>query len=70
MRLSGRSLRKLVKDTYSKTEFFCKEVPYEQVNDISIGSSLGPVLPNIIMTVLEEIPTRSLIDSALNKTGG
>ena len=68
MKQSGRSLQKLVKETCSKTEFFCKEVPYEQVNDISMGSSLGPVLANIIMTVLEEITTRSLIDSALNKT--
>ena len=40
---------------------------YEQKDDVSMGSSLGPVLANIIMTELEETIIQQLIENDVIK---
>ena len=65
--LSKRSLRKLIKDTCTKTVFSANNILYEQLDGVSMGSSLGPVLANIIMTELENVVIRPLIDSNVIK---
>ena len=52
--LNKRTLKKLIKDTCSKTAFMCDGIIYEQTDGVSMGASLGPVLANIIMTELEK----------------
>ena len=59
--LEKRTLRKLIKDTCTKTAFSCNNVLYEQCDGVSMGSSLGPVLANLIMTELEEKVVRPLV---------
>ena len=44
------TLKKLIKDTCSKTAFSTNNKLYQQIDDVSMGSSLGPLLANIIMT--------------------
>jgi hypothetical protein len=51
--LSKRSLKKLILDSCNKTAFSFNNNLYEQFDGVSMGSSLGPVLANIIMTELE-----------------
>ena len=36
---------------------------YEQLDGVSMGSSLGPVLANIIMTELENVLIKDLLDT-------
>ena len=64
-KLSKRSLRKLIIDTCTKTVFSCNNKLYEQIDGVSMGSSLGPVLANIIMTELESLIITPLIDSGI-----
>ena len=47
------TLKKLILDCSSKTAFSFDEQIYVQQNGVSIGSSLGPVLANIILTEFE-----------------
>ena len=47
------SMRKLIKNTCKKTAFVFVNEIYEQIDGVSMGSPLAPVLPNIIMTELE-----------------
>ena len=54
---SKRSLRKLIKETCTKKAFSSDKKVYEKLDGVSMGSSLGPVLTNIIMT---EIPPLNL----------
>ena len=49
-KLKKRTLKKLILDTCSKTAFLCNNVVHEQIDGVSMGASLGPVLANIIMT--------------------
>ena len=49
-----RSLKKLLIDACTKTSFIFNNTIYEQKDGVSIGSPLGPVLANIIMTDLEK----------------
>ena len=60
--LTKTSLRKLIKDTCTKTVFSANNILYEQLDGVSMGSSLGPVLANIIMTELEDIIIKPLIN--------
>ena len=48
-----RSLKKLILDTCTKTEFSFNNIIYEQKDGVSMGFSLGPVMANIIMTELQ-----------------
>ena len=55
------TLKKLISDTCKKTTFSFKNQLYEQCDGVSIGSSLGSALANIIMTELENVIVRDLI---------
>ena len=48
--LRKRTLKKLIKVTCSKTAFIRKKKLYQQTDNVSMGSTLGPLLGNIIMT--------------------
>ena len=52
--LSKRVLKKLIIDTCRKTAFMFDNKIYEQIDGVSMGASLGPVLSNIIMTECEK----------------
>ena len=43
-------MKKLLLDSFTETVFSFDNVLYEQCDGISVGSSLGPVLANIILT--------------------
>ena len=60
--LSKRSLHKLIKETCTKTAFLSNNKVYEQLDGVSMGSSLGPVTANIIMTELENTTIKPLIN--------
>ena len=47
-------MKKLLLDTCLKTAFKFNGVIYEQKDGVCMGSSLGPLLANVIMTDLEE----------------
>ena len=51
--LTKRTLKKLIIATCSATAFTSNGKIYEQIDGVSMGASLGPVLANIIMTELE-----------------
>ena len=65
--LSKRTLKKLINDTCTKTAFTFNNQFYEQTDGVSMGSSLGPVLANIIMTEVENVVIRPLIEQGLIK---
>ena len=52
-----------MKDTCSKTAFMYDGVIYEQIDGVSMGAALGPVLANIIMTEMERVVVDQLIQS-------
>ena len=60
--LKKSTLRKLIRDTCTKTAFSCNNQLYEQIDGVSMGDSLGPVLANIIMTEFEQTIVKQLID--------
>ena len=47
------SLKKLILDTCTKTAFSFSNMIYDQKDGVSMGSLLGPVMANIMMTELE-----------------
>ena len=51
--LKKNTLRKLLKDTCTKTVFSSNNQLYKQNDGVSMGSPLGPILANILMTELE-----------------
>ena len=53
--LSKSSLKNLVLDTCQKISLPFNNKLYEQINGVSMGVSLGPVLGNIIMTEWEKV---------------
>ena len=61
--LKKRTLKKLIIDTCSKTAFSYNKVIYEQIDGVSMGACLGPVLANIIMTELEKVIVDGMIES-------
>ena len=65
--LKKRSLKKLILGTCTKTAFSFNNVIYEQKDGVSIGSSLGPVMANIIMTELENKVIKPLINDGTLK---
>jgi hypothetical protein len=66
-KLKRSALRKLIRDTCKKTVFSCKDVYYEQIDGVSIGGPLDPVMANIILTEFERIVINSLINSGIIK---
>ena len=63
--LKKSTLRKLIRDTCTKTAFSCNNQLYEQIDGVSMGGSLGPVLANIIMTEFEQTIVKQLINRGL-----
>ena len=53
--LSKCSLKKLTLDTCQKMVLSFNKKLYEQVDGVSMGRSLGPVLANILMTECEKV---------------
>ena len=49
-KLKRRTLKKLLLDACKKTAFSFNNIIYEQIDGVSMGSSLGPTLANIIIT--------------------
>ena len=64
-KLKKSTLRKLIRDTCTKTVFSCNNKLYEQTDGVSMGGSLGPVLANIIMTEFEHETINNLINQGL-----
>ena len=54
-----------MKDTCSKTVFSTNKKLYQQIDGVSMGSSLGPLLANIIMTQLERTIIKNFIDDKI-----
>ena len=65
--LRKRAMKKLIIDPCTKTAFSFNNKIYKQVDGVSIGSLLGPVLVNIIITELEKIIVKDLVDRYLIK---
>ena len=59
--LKKRALKKLILDKCTKTAFSFNNKFYQQKDCVSMGSSLGPVWANIIMTKLENVIIKPLI---------
>ena len=60
-------MKKLILDACTKTVFCFNNKFYKQIDGVSIGSPLGPVLANIIMTKLESTIVKELVDKSLVK---
>ena len=68
--LKKRSLKKLLLDACTKTSFIFNNKIYEQKDGVSMGSPLGPVLANVIMTELEEKVIRKFVEDGIIKFYG
>ena len=66
-KLGKSTLKKLIEDVCMKTVFSFNNKLYKQMDGVAMGSSLGHVLGNIIMTKLDKIVVSDLIDSGLIK---
>ena len=67
-KLRKSTLKKLILDCCTKTTFSFNNKLYDQIDGVCMGSSLGPVLANIIMTELEKRILPSLIESGAIKS--
>ena len=65
--LFNRTLKKLILDSCTKTTFSFNNQLYEQADGVSMGSSLGPVLVNIILTKFENKLVSDLVQSGIIK---
>ena len=64
--LKKLTLKKLIKDTCSKTVFSTNDILYQQIDGVSMCSSLGPLLANIILTKMEKtIIKKFIVDKIL-----
>ena len=59
--LSKRSLKKLTLDTCQRMVLSFNNKLYEQIDEVSMGGSLGTVLPKIIMTECEKVTVDKLM---------
>ena len=59
--LSKRSLKKLILDTCQRMVLSFNNKLYEQIDEVSMGGSLGTVLPKIIMTECEKVTVDKLM---------
>ena len=62
-----RTMKKLLKDCWTKSAFSFNNTIYEQIDGVSMGSCLGPVLANITMTELETVIIDKLFGANLLK---
>ena len=63
-------MKKLLIDACTKTSFIFNNTIYEQKDGVSIGSPLGPVLANIIMTDLEKNVIKKFVNNGTIKFYG
>ena len=59
------NLKKLTKDTCSKTVFSPNNKLQQQIDGVSMGSSLGLLLANIIMTEVEKTIIKKFLDDRM-----
>ena len=57
-------MKKLLLESCTKTAFSFDSV-YEQCDSVSMGSSLGPALANIILTEFENVIVKPLIKTKI-----
>ena len=55
-------MKKLLKDECSKTAFTFNDKIYKQIDGVSMGCPLGPLLANVFTTELEKDIIQKLID--------
>ena len=67
IRLRRSTLKKLIKDTCMKNDSSYDNNVYKQIDGVSMGSSIGPILEIIITTELQKIVVSDLINSGLIK---
>ena len=60
-------MKKLILDASTKTVFSFNSKFYKQIDAVSMGSLLGPVLASIIMTDLESTVVKEVVDQSLAK---
>ena len=65
--LRKRTIKKLILDACIKTVFSFNNKFYKQIDGVSMGSPLGPLLANIIMTGLESTIVKELVNKSLVK---
>ena len=65
--LRKRTMKKHSLDACTKTIFSFNSKFYKQIDGVSMGLPLGPVLANIIMTELESTIVKELVDKSLVK---
>ena len=58
-----KALKKIILDTCKKTAFSCNNKIHEQIDEINMGGSLGPMLANVIMTEIEKVVAKNLVES-------
>ena len=63
--LKKQTLKKLIKDTCSKTVFSSNNKLYQQIDGGSMGNSLRPLLANIIMTEMKKTIIKKFIDDRI-----
>ena len=61
--LKKRTMKKLLLDSCTKTAFSYDNILYQQCHGVSMGSSLAPVLANIILTEFEKVVVTPLMES-------
>jgi hypothetical protein len=61
--LKKRTLKKLLLDACTKTQFFANGDLYKQIDGVSTGSPLSPTLANIIMIALEDEIIKDLFEN-------
>ena len=64
--IKKRAMKKLLKDCCTKNTFSFNNTIYEQIDGVSMGSCLGPVLANIVMTELETVIVDKLFAANLS----
>ena len=57
-------MKKLIIGSCTKTTLSFNNKIYKQIDRVSVGSRLGPVLANIIMTELEKVIVKDLVDKS------
>ena len=60
-------MKSIVLDACTKTVFSFNSKFYKQIDGVSMGSPLGPVLANIIMAEFESTTVKELVDKSLVK---
>ena len=65
--LQKRTLEKLLIDSCTKTAFSFDNILFKQIDGVSMGSCLAPVLANIILTELEKVIVDDLVRSGIVK---